>query len=216
MAASSRPELMHHSLTAASAFMRRVQRRWIGAVRSVWSPATPANRVSSTSPHGLLISQAVRPDRHLTRRQTRTSTKEREKRERERLTPPRHRRPWRRPRRERCRRRRQRLQEPKLPQPRRERGRPPRCGQKSGAAPLGVAALKRRSKQARSQSRPVEAPCAPLPPRGFEPVAFEARGKRIRHCAIQRGTSLHCHPAANIDSARATVLARRRARLLLN
>ena len=74
MAASSRPELMHHSLTAASAFMRRVQRRWIGAVRSVWSPATPANRVSSTSPHGLLISQAVRPDRHLTRRQTRTST----------------------------------------------------------------------------------------------------------------------------------------------
>ena len=88
MAASSRPELMHHSLTAASAFMRRVQRRWIGAVRSVWSPATPANRVSSTSPHGLLISQAVRPDRHLTRRQTRTSTKEREKeREREINTP---------------------------------------------------------------------------------------------------------------------------------
>eukprot|EP00964_Phaeocystis_antarctica_P045279 scaffold26052_cov59-Phaeocystis_antarctica.AAC.2 len=56
IAASSRPELRHHSLTAASAFMRRAQRRRIGAVRSVWSPATPASRVSSTSPHGLLIS----------------------------------------------------------------------------------------------------------------------------------------------------------------
>ena len=173
MAASSRPELMHHSLTAASAFMRRVQRRWIGAVRSVWSPATPANRVSSTSPHGLLISQAVRPDRHLTRRQTRTSTKEREKeREREINTPA--------PPAAMAAASAGALPKAKAATPGAktasaqagkfaERGRPPRCGQKSGAAPLGVAALKRRSRQARGQSRPVEAPSAPLPPSGLEP-----------------------------------------------
>ena len=55
MAASSRPELMHHSLTATSALMRRAQRRRTGAGRDVWSPAPPANRLSSTSPRGLLI-----------------------------------------------------------------------------------------------------------------------------------------------------------------
>ena len=35
-----------------------------------------------------------------------------------------------------------------------------------------------KSRQARGKSRPVEAPCAPLPPSGFEPVAFAARGKQ--------------------------------------
>ena len=32
----------------------------------------------------------------------------------------------------------------------------------------------------------MEAPCAPLPPSGFEPVAFAARGKRLRHRTIRR------------------------------
>jgi hypothetical protein len=39
----------------------------------------------------------------------------------------------------------------------------------------------------------VEAPCAPLTPSGFEPVAFAARGKRLRHRAIHR--SRFCWPA---------------------
>ena len=50
-----------------------------------------------------------------------------------------------------------------------------------------------KSRQARGKSRPVEAPCAPLPPSGFEPVAFAARGKRLRHRAIHR--SRFCWPA---------------------
>ena len=55
------------------------------------------------------------------------------------------------------------------------------------------AALKLRSRQARGKSRPVEAPCAPLPPSGFEPVAFASRGKRLRHRTIRR--SRFCWPA---------------------
>ena len=42
------------------------------------------------------------------------------------------------------------------------------------------------------------------------------RRTRITNWSTQLGTSLRCHPAANIDLARAAVLARRRARLLLN
>ena len=85
---------------------------------------------------------------------------------------------WRRPWRECCRRRRRQLRGWKPPRPRRERGRLPRGSQKSRAASLCVAALKRRSRQARGQSRPVEAPCAPLPPPGI--VASRARGRRDR------------------------------------
>ena len=50
-----------------------------------------------------------------------------------------------------------------------------------------------RSSCARGKSRPVEAPCAPLPPSGFEPVAFAAWGKRRRHRTIRR--SRFCWPA---------------------
>ena len=54
-----------------------------------------------------------------------------------------------------------------------------------------IGAASRRS--ARGKSRPVEAPCAPLPPSGFEPVAFASRGKRLRHRTIRR--SRFCWPA---------------------
>ena len=62
----------------------------------------------------------------------------------------------------RCRRRRRRLQGPKLPRPRQERGRPPRCGQKSGERRRS--ALQRSSgargklEASRGQSRPLEPP----------------------------------------------------------
>ena len=79
-------------------------------------------------------------------------------------------------------------------------------------------AARRRSAQAalEASSRPVEAPCAPLPPRGFERETLEVRRTRVTNWSTRLWNSLHCHPAANIDLARAAVLARRRARLLLN
>ena len=61
-----------------------------------------------------------------------------------------------------------------------------------------------RSSCARGKSRPVEAPCAPLPPSGFEPVAFAARGKRLRHRAMCR--SRFCWPANWRDISTCLVL----------
>ena len=140
------------------------------------------------------------------------------------------RRPWR----ERWRRRRRRIQGPGLPRLTPGRGRPPRHDRKSGSAPPRVAALKLRSSCAQAalklrsscaqaalklrsscaraalelrsscKSRPVEAPCAPLPPSGFEPVAFAARGKRLRHRAMCR--SRFCWPANWRDISTCLVL----------
>ena len=98
-------------------------------------------------------------------------------RERERITPPRHRRPWRRPRRERCRRRRRQLRERKPPRPGRERGRLAYHGAAKKAGRCRSAS-QQRSSGARGQSRPL---CPLTPTRGLEPETPRARSRRLRH-----------------------------------